>query len=838
MPVSKSQTRNSRRTVNFKPRTKSSLGRNVLLAGGALFGLGFGAWRAGQTRFVPKVSGKLPLDGLHAPVEVVRDEWGVPHLYAQSEDDLFMAQGFVQAQDRFWQMEFQRRTAAGRLSEIFGPMVLPADQFLRRLELFREAEKSYEWIKQHENSLPLERFAAGVNAFLATKKLPVEISLLRYQPDPWQPADSLAWSNLLTFGQSSNFATELARAEVVRAAGPELAAKLEPWPTSGHPLIIPPDGSYEGADFGPILAEYERLASMLGIIRSGGSNNWVVSGAKSTTGLPILCNDPHPALQTPGVFYAMHLHAPDFEVSGAAVPGLPGVIVGHNQHIAWGVTNTMADSQDAFVEKLDPLNPRRYRYKGEWCEFEARYEDIKVKGQLTVRQEQFRSVHGPIISEFSPGGTVAADGGSVQGAPVAMAWSLYHQPFSLDGLLGVSRARNWPEFRAALKNCPFPSLNFGYADVEGNIGYQHTGLIPLRAKGIGLLPSPGDTGEYDWTGFLPFEELPQAFNPPQGFLLTANNKIVGDDYPYHLSGDYANGVRAERIRQLLTAHEKFAPDELNALFADVMCLTGLRLTRQLVRLEPTDNLERRALGLLALWDGQLTAASVPGCLYEVIMGKLLRLILEPQLGFAATNHNLGVGESDFSPVTSLYSLTGPHLLSFLERGDTSMLSPGLAWEEVLQEALTSAVKWLSQKLGEDLRGWEWGKLHQITHGHIIGSKQPFDKMFNRGPFPVGGDSDTIFQTAYAFKKDQYIANGGTPALRLMCDLSDWDNSRIAVSGGQSGSPFSPHYADLIEPWLNAQTHPMPFTRAALARHTASVLLLEPLAPSTIAGNGV
>ncbi len=810
-------------------KTRSS---QVLLAGGALSALGYGAWRAGRTRFSSKVSGQINLPGLSQPVEVWRDQWGVAHLYAANLPDLFLAQGFVQAQDRFWQMELQRRMAAGRLAEIFGELAVPADRLLRRLELFHEAENQYQWLLQHEDSGPLERFAEGVNAFLALKKLPLEFSLLRYEPEPWLPTDSLGWANVMALGQSNNFFTELARAEIVRAVGPEMAARLEPWPSPGQPLIVPPTGDYAGLDFAPLLAEYGKLAGWLGILRAGtGSNNWVVDGTKSTTGKPLLANDPHISTQLPAIFYAIHLSAPDFEVAGASLPGLPGVMLGHNRQIAWGVTNTMGNNQDAFIEQLDPANPRRYRHQDQWHEFETHFEEIRVKGRPTFRQEQFKSLHGPIISEFSASGTLATGGGTVQGEPVALAWSLYRKSFSLEGLLQLNQATDWPSFRAALEKWYCPSFNFVYADTAGNIGYQYAGLMPLRKKGLGLLPSPGHTGEYDWEGFIPFEELPSLYNPPAHFLYSANNKVTPDDYPYQLGSDYANGVRAERIRQILTAQAKFSAADFEKMFSDVVCLTGLRLARLVAKLdEGVEGLESRARRLLVEWDGNLTADSVAGCLYEVTMNKLLRQVLEPQLGKTATDHYLGVAEG-FVPLTALYSLAGPHLLGFAERDDTSLLPPDQTWDTALKLAFSSAVSWLRHTFGEDLNQWEWGKLHQINFNHFLGARPPLDRVFNRGPFAVGGDSDTIFQTAYAFKENQYIANGGTPAWRMIADLSDWDKCLMSVMSGQSGSPFSPHYADMLEPWFNGQLHPLPFSREAVEKNAAGKLTLQPVRPA-------
>lgn len=808
----------------------TKLARNLLVAGSTVGALGWGAWQASRARFLPKTKGVLKLAGLQAPVEVLRDSWGVPHLYAQNTADLFFAQGFVQAQDRFWQMELQRRTAAGRLAEIFGETALPADKFLRKLELYRTAEKNYLYITENENPLLLERFAAGVNAFLAQQRYPFEIMLLRYQPEPWQPVHTLSWLNVMALGQSNNFWTELGRAELVRTVGPELAAKLEPGQQAGHPLIVPHGVDYTGTDFEKILTEYSKLADLLAAVRApGASNNWVVDGTKSVTGRPLLANDPHIGAQMPGVFYAMQLSAPDFEVGGATVPGVPGVILGRNRHISWGVTNTMADTQDAFIEKADPHNPRRYEYKGEWLDFETHWEEIRVKGQSTVRQEQFRSVHGPIISEFALDKSGAADAGSSQNSPVALAWSLYEKPLSFEGIIETNQAQNWPEFRAAMKKCGFPSLNFVYADTAGNIGYQYTGVVPLRKKGDGLLPNPGHTGEYDWDGFIEFENLPHLFNPPTHFIATANNRVVNQDYPYLLSNEYLSSARASRIRQLLTAQEKFSSEDFRRMMNDRVTLNGLRFARVVagLGLEAKDAYETKALALLTAWNGNLTAESVAGALYHVVLNKFLRIIFEPQVGEKATDFLLGVGNGGTSQVTAMVGLSGPHVMSFIERGDTSILPAGLTYQAAMQQALTYGVSWLRGKFGNDLKDWQWGKLHQITWSHVMGAKPPLDLLFNRGPLSFGGDADTLFQGSYAPRQDIFVANAGTPAWRLIADMSQLDHDQIAVTGGQSGSPFSPHYTDLLDGWFSAETHPLPFTRAAVTQASVATLRLEP-----------
>jgi penicillin G amidase len=805
--------------------------RSLLIAGagGAMSMVGVGLWQAGRARFLPKTRGVLTLPGLNRPVEVVRDKWAVPHIFAENYADLFFAQGFIQAQDRFWQMEFSRRLSAGRLAEVLGVGALPTDRYMRRLELYRTAEKSWLHIKENDDPLPLQRYAEGVNAWLALKKYPVEIALLRYQPEPWLPADSIGWLNVLTLAQSGNYLTELARAEVVRAAGTELAAKLEPSLPAAHPIIIPTGADYAGTDFSLLLNEYARVGELVGLLRAGGASNaWVVDGSRSTTGKPLLANDPHIGPQMPGTFYTMHLCAGDYDAAGATLPGVPGVLLGRNRYCAWGVTNALADTQDAFIEKLDPDNPRRYEYKGEWFDFETHWEEIKVKGQPTVRQEQFRSVHGPVVNEFAVGGTVAANGGSVQSYPVALAWSLYHKPYSTVGTLKAGSAKNWDEFRAALRHNPFPALSFVYADIYGNIGYQQTGHIPVRRNGQGLLPNPGHTGEYDWTGFLDFDDLPHAYNPPQGYIVTANNKVTDDSYPHFLSLEYLSGARAARIRQLLTAQEKFSPAEFNTMQRDRLTLNGLRFARLINALDLSDPLLKRAQTLLATWDGQLTPESTAGALYHVGINRFVRRALEPQIGLKATDLLMGVLDgSATSQVTALVGQIGPHLMSYAERGDSSILPSGATFAGLLEEALDYAVGWLTGKFGDDMRAWQWGKLHRLTWAHVLGAVQPLDVLFNRGPIEFGGDGDTIFQGAYAPRRDIFTANAGTPAWRLVADLSRLDNDFASVTGGQSGSPFSPHYADLVDGWLSADLQPLLISRDALTEQTAATLRLEP-----------
>jgi penicillin amidase len=756
---------------------------------------------------------------------VVRDKWGVPHIYAANIEDLLFAQGFVHAQERFWQMEFQRRLITSRLAEVIGEAALTADVTMRRFDLKRVAQQNYDAMSGEEHAY-LAAYTAGINAFLKLKKLPLEFSILRYKPEDWQPLDCLLTSSLNTVAQSGNFEAELLRARLVQKVGVEKAFKLEPFETRDLPLIKPVGADYSGIDFEKMMNEFSRLHELTNVTgAANGSNNWVVDGEKSVTRKPLLANDPHITTTMPGVWYEMHLHAGDLDVAGVTLPGTPFVVLGHNRHIAWGVTNTMADYQDGFIEKVDPANPKRYEYKGEWREFESRNEVIRIKGQPAMHKEFFQSVHGPLMSDFSPNAPYS-ENGSVHEKAVAVCWTLYEPSRILRAVIKMNRATNWDEFREAMRDWDTPSMNFVYADTAGNIGYQYAGKIPIRGKGTGTLPSPGHTGEYDWVGFIPFEELPSIFNPETHYIVTANQQVVGNDYPYHLSSEYLGGWRARRIRQLLTAKEKLSLEDFRRIQADQYTEPGHTFARLIESVEPKDEWQRRALGYFHTWDGQLTSTSVAGSLYKMTIYKLLRQLLIPLLGEPLTDKYMGVGEG-LAVINVFSGLPGPMVIRLIEKNDTWLLPEGQTWAEAMSQALSNAIAELRKRLGDDMSGWEWGKLHQAKSEHILGAVKPLDRVFNRGPQPIGGDTDTVWQTGYSGKDGDFSANGPTASFRGLYDLSDLDRSLIGITGGQSGSPFSPHYFDQAEQWINGELHPMLFNRAELAANAEGTLTLTP-----------
>src|SRR5436309_3712006 len=582
------------------------------LAGGA-----YGAYYLLMRRPLPKKSGKLTLQGLHEGVEVLTDRYGVPHIYAQNEEDLYFAQGYIHAQERLWQMELNRRTASGRLSEIFGKIAVETDRFSRRLGMHRAPAAEVPRLSEHSKRI-LDAYAHGVNAYIEhnKNKLPIEYSLLRFKPTTWQIMDSILWAKMMGWNLCGNWETEIIRARIVVTLGAKRAAKLEAGYDPKHPLIIPPGVEYRGVNLG-MLEQYEQLKQLSGFGIMGASNNWVVDGTMTTTGMPILCNDPHLGQAAPSIWYECHLVAGDIDVTGVSFPGTPGIIIGHNQYIAWGVTNAISDVEDLYIEKFNPNNPYQYEYMGKWEDAQVVREEIKVKGSRSPVIEEVRITrHGPILTSMPhplQNDKVSKNGNAASEAvelPLALRWTGLEKHSIISAVQKLNLATNWEEFRNALRDWDQPPQNVVYADIQGNIGYVMAGAIPLRAKGQALLPSPGWTGEYEWTGYIPFEELPQTFNPETHFIATANNRVVDDSYPHYITHEWLNGYRAQRIRDLLTSKGKLALSDMATIQADQYSLPATEIVPHILKLKGDSELETAALAVLRSWNYILAPDSI------------------------------------------------------------------------------------------------------------------------------------------------------------------------------------------------------------------------------------
>lgn len=802
----------------------------LLTVAGAAAGLGAAAVQRAVRSPLPKTSGTLRVPGLHGQVVIDRDAWGIPHIAASHIEDLFFANGLVHAQDRFWQMELNRRVGAGRLSELFGEATVEADRFMRHLGLRRVAAEEARML-DGEHRLLLEAYCRGVCHHLSSmgSRMPLEFAivralpppLLRWRPEPWTLADTLIFGKVMALSLCGNWPTELIRAAVLARIGPDRAAELEPFYAAEHPSVL--GGSIlPEAIARSVASAYAELQPFLAASAAapgGFSNSWVVSGARTASGKPLLANDPHLALQMPSIWYELELNGPGFDVAGAGFPGVPGVIIGHNRRIAWGLTAAMFDVQDLVVEQINPDNPRQYRYRDAWRDGRLVREQIAVRGRAEpVVDEVLITHHGPVISPVLPD----------EGRAVALRWTAL-EPGQLSlAVLDYNRAGTWEEFVGALRHWDAPAHNFVYADVDGNIGYYAPGKVPIRSKGTGALPVPGWTGEYEWTGFVPFEELPHAFNPPSGQIVTANNKPVGDQYPYNLGNDWLAGYRAHRIAELLGDRTGLTVEEFQIMQRDLRSLPGLQAARALCTLDGVDEWERAIVSQAASWDCILSADSVGGCVCLVFQHRLLRAVFGPILG-DLTELYLGTGASANVPINGFLSRSLPLLYRLLEQRDDGwfarMGAPNTSWDSALREALSSAATLLRQRLGPDVSTWRWGRINAVRFNHALGSRLPLDRLFNRGPVEMGGDDNTV-AAALVPIHNPHRYGGMAASYRQIVDLANLGNAISMHTTGQSGHASAEHYDTMIQPWRTFRYHPMSLAVGDVRRELGGSLVLE------------
>jgi len=782
-------------------------------------------------RSLPLINGTLATGGIGQPVEILRDVHGVPHIFASSVEDAAFGQGFAHAQDRLWQMELNRRVGSGRLAEIFGRRALPADRFLRRLGLRRAAQREAQQLEVRERQL-LEAYSRGVNAALRSigNRLPLELRILRIRPEPWDPVDSLAWAKVMALSLSTNFESELFRARLVEKVGHRRAAQLEMRYPRGHPFIVPSEKDREVSNIQdrslrqpPTAASavlelstlYEQLKSFLPMGAVGASNSWVVAGTRSASGLPLLANDPHLVLQLPSIWYEAHLAAPGLDVYGCTLAGIPGVVLGHNRKVAWGFTNSGVDVQDLFIERLNERG--EYEFRGDWLVPDRVTEAIRVKGEPDVVEEVLITRHGPLLSG-TPG---------IPGTALALRWAALDPGHMSSALLAMNQAEDAEAFREGLRAWHTPSQNVVFADVKGNIGYLMAGAVPIRAQGSGFGPVPGWSGEYEWTGWLSFEQLPQLWNPESGVIVTANNAVADRTYPWHLSWDWMNGFRAQRIEQLLGARQVLSAQDFQKIQVDVHCIPGKFFAERCRNLNPKSSIERRALELLVAWNGQATVESAAASIYEVTVLATVKRVLEPELGPELMSEMLGKSATPIAPMNLMLGRYTGFLLEALLDGD-SPLVPGAtsSWDPILSSALSDAVSFLTETLGPNPDRWRWGRLHRLKLNHPLGAVRPLNLIFNGPDVPVGGDSDTPFQTAVVPQRP-FGSTAWAPSWRQIVDLSAIDRSLSIYPGGQSGHPRSRHYLDHFPRWYAGQYHPQWMERAEVEKQLEGRLRLEP-----------
>jgi penicillin amidase len=815
----------------------SKIGRALGLTLGAAAAVAGVGLVAALRRPLPRTSGRSALHGLAAAVEVRRDRWGVPHIYATTNEDLFAALGYVHAQDRFWQLELNRRTGHGRLAEVFGPIALSSDQFIRTLGFSRIAQQEARLLDDHSASM-LNAYVRGINAWIAANeaRLPLEFSILGITPTTWELADLLVWPKIMALNLSGNWMTELLNARLVATLGAARATEIAPRYPEDSPITVPPLTTYT-ADMG---AGALNLASAAAPFTGEtdmpqGSNAWAVGPERSTSGKPMLANDPHLGLGMPGLWYQAHLEGGDYHAAGVTLPGTCGIVIGHNRRIAWGVTNACTDNQDLYIERFHPDDALRYQWRGEWREAELVREEIRVKGQAEPTVVEVRITHhGPIIDDISappesPFRPPQRTGAAAPHEALALRWTaLDPAPNLTRAVLRLNRANNWDEFRGALEDWNVPPQNFVYADIDGNVGYALGGWLPIRPNHDGQLPVQGWDGAYEWEGFIPSADMPARLNPPSGKVVTANNRIVANDDPVHsmIQGDWLNPYRAARISHLLDTVVRHDTRSFARIQHDYHSIPGTALATLIEDLPTDDPLEAQARDLLAAWNGELTADCVGGTIYAALRYHLERVVYQELEALRLAQ--AGLGAFGGLPLTFLLDRTVPDILARCAAVPRTYADPwlgGRTWESVLQESLRRAVAELRQ-LGDNPQRWTYGLVHRLTLRHPLGSVAALAPIFNRGPWPTGGDLDTV--AMHHIPRDNPAGPVYTSASwRQIFDLSDWDAARVILPNGQSGHPASRHYADQTAAWRAGAYQPLLWSRAAVERHTADVLTLTP-----------
>lgn len=775
------------------------------------------------SRSLPMTRGNLELPELQAPVKVYRDAWGVPHIYAANEHDLFLAQGFITAQDRLFQMDLTRRLAAGRLSEVLGPEHLDSDRFFRTLGLRRTAEASVPLYTGAARTAA-EAYTAGVNAYIDQAKrhglLPWEFTLLRYKPEPWTLADSISITKYMAYDLSGHWAGQLFRYQLVEKVGQKRALELFPnYPADAATILSPPPSTLGLDD-----REVDRLLAFAPDSRLG-SNSWVVSGNRTATGKPFLANDPHLTLQTPSVWYEVHLAAPrPYNVIGVNYPGVPGVLLGHNARIAWGATSLPADVQDLYVEQPNPSDPKKFRFKENWEDARVLRETIKVRGAAAQNLEVLITRHGPVISPLVTLNDPASK------TMLSLRWTGLEPSAELEGILALNRAGDWDEFKAALARFDSPAYNWLYADVVGNIGYRASGKIPIRKADNAFLPLPGWTGEDEWQGLIPTAELPETYNPKAGYIATANNKVVGEDYKYNLTQEWAAPWRASRLVEQLHEARVVSQRAMVALQTDLTDVEARRYAailldacRQATGGKWSD-LEADARTVVGEWDYVARADSPGAAIWNEWRVQLLQAIYQPSMGPVLFRRFLDAGSSElaFANLMETYLQGNPN--AWLDPGKDSLRSlPRLA-----QDSFQRAAEIVAAKQTADMDGWRWGAAHRASFAHPLSHLPYLDRLLQPRSLPVGGDTVTVNATNYRLTAPFQVSSAAT--WRQVVDLADLSRSVDVLAPGEGSHVLSPYYLNQMQPWTDGTYHLQVFKEEDLK--TSDLLNLLPVSTVT------
>jgi penicillin amidase len=765
-----------------------------------------------QQAALPDYNKNLILSGLTDSVNVLRDANGIPHIYAQTEKDLYRAVGFVMAQDRLWQMDLLRRVTEGRLSEILGKDQLETDLLMRSLRIREKSEKILQ-TSSPEIVSALEAFAEGFNYFIERNALPPEFRVLGYHPEYWEPVHSLNLIGYMAWDLSSGWGTEIVLHNLQKELPAEQLLELIP-DMKNQPTAVYPESDSPAENINPGLLSASKNLEKLGVEVFHGSNNWAVSGKKSKTGKPILANDMHLGLFAPGIWYQIHQHVEGkLNVTGLAIPGQPFIIAGHNDSIAWGMTNVMVDDLDFYAETFNE-DSTKYLVDGEWKNLLIQPEIIKTKEGEEIYETLKFTHRGPIVSRFK----------NEKEVPLSVHWLGNEMSNEIRTVFLLNRAKNWDDFRDAVKTFVSVSQNIVYADVQGNIGLQCSAGIPIRERN-GIQIYPGDSSKYDWKGIVPFEELPFELNPVRGYVSSANNKTVSEEYPYHISHWFAVPNRIDRIREMLEEKDKLGIEDFEKMHRDFRSKKAEKFTPvflEAIHSAPElSDAEKAAAEKLSNWNFELTRESQAATVFEILYRKVCENLAKDDL--SPENFTALKGERILLENLMLTVLTDEHSTWIDDKNTPEKES----FNDIIVRSLKETAADLTTQLGADVEGWNWGKIHTFTMRHPLGVVNALDKAFhlNRGPFGVPGSYHTVTPYSYSYN-NLYSVNHGA-SHRHIFDAGNWDASKTIIPTGTSGIPASDFYLDQLEKYLNNEYHPDPFSTTEVEKSAVYRMTLNP-----------
>jgi len=758
---------------------------------------------------LPDYNGELTISGLKDNVEIIRDSYGMPHIYAQTDQDAYFALGYCMAQDRLFQMDMVRRAARGRLAEIFGKDLIAVDRFFRTITAGKSIEDIASAYPQ-ETLFAMKAYAEGVNYFIENHKgpLPIEFTILGYEPEPWQFSDGTAVHYYMAWDLNTAFAVEMLYAAVIDKVGETMAQDIFPDYAKGYPTIVP-----QGIASLDFLASLNLARKVLGTEGGGASNSWVISGKTAANGAPILANDPHLGHGAPGIWYEAHLITPSMNVSGSILPGIPFVIIGANEYVAWGWTNVMADDADFYIEKINPANSNQYEFMGRWEDMIVREEVINVKGAEEVKFKVKLTRHGPIIDDVN-------NLQGPKGTALSMRWTAY-DTLQANPFFYLNTARSIDDIEKAAEHFKCPGQNWVYADSKGNIGFWAAVGIPIRDGFSGAVPIPGWDGKHEWQGYVPTAEQPHMRNPSQGWIATANNKHFNDDYPYPISHYYAMPDRFARIQEMLTAKKKFDVKDFEGMQADFFMVLGKEWIPMMLTSLSEDNLsekEKKALSILKEWDFVASADGTAATVFHATLNEMVKNTFKKRLGDALYGPYIG---NSFVAFNAMRNLMARGQSPWLDNPDTPEVE---TIDTIISKSFKAAVAVLNQALGPNIDDWSWGKLHTLTFYHPFGKSSALMGYFlNIGPFPVGGSMATVNPQPYRLSEPWDVHHGAS--LRYIIDFSNMKHSRRVIPAGISGNFMSPHYDDQTELWRTGTYRPFVLDRKSVEEDARFTLII-------------